>query len=315
MSRLIIVAGSGGSGKSTVSAAVAAGFASIGYRTLLLSHDRGQPIGEILNNIVSSKAGSVFGINGLYAADIDWTYVGEEQIPDSMIKASMAIRSLQDYFYDYRFDTIVFDAGTYGELNDIFQYYDYFQNINDENNVLYHDGDIDFLKNDMTQYLYILRPDANSVKETRIFVNTTEKVIVSKAEYIVNFADDKPLSEYEKEKLHGVLSNAKNLFVNIHVLSRLNTKIDHKNLTSLGKAIIEETKIKSFRSYVRDERRITIDILGSRSEDMAVAYKGSTLKISNRLHDSYIDTDFDMDKFETEVSISGGKLILDFHNK
>ncbi len=69
--RLVIISGKGGVGKTTIAAATAAAAADKGYRTLLVSLDRAHNLGDVLQCSPGSAPVQVPGTHSLYAMEMD----------------------------------------------------------------------------------------------------------------------------------------------------------------------------------------------------------------------------------------------------
>ncbi len=71
MTRVLLISGKGGVGKTTVAAASAVRAAELGHRTLLVSVDRAHNVGDVLGQRLSGEPRAVLGTSGLDAFEAD----------------------------------------------------------------------------------------------------------------------------------------------------------------------------------------------------------------------------------------------------
>jgi arsenite/tail-anchored protein-transporting ATPase len=71
MTRVVLVSGKGGVGKTTVAAATAVRASELGHRTLLVSVDRAHNLGDVLGQRLTAEPADVPGCSGLSALEAD----------------------------------------------------------------------------------------------------------------------------------------------------------------------------------------------------------------------------------------------------
>ncbi|MBN1962638.1 MAG: ArsA family ATPase [Deltaproteobacteria bacterium] len=134
MTRVLLISGKGGVGKTTIAAASAVRAAELGHKTLLLSVDRAHNVGDVLGMKISSEPTSVTSIANLMALEADpqvelrrhwhsftgyisrflqWAGLGGTQADETLIfpglEELLTLSRLNDLVESQEFDLIVVD--------------------------------------------------------------------------------------------------------------------------------------------------------------------------------------------------------------
>ena len=103
-SRLIMIGGKGGVGKTTISAALAFHFAASGEKTLLISSDPTPSLSDIFETEIGSKEKRIRGVEGLYGLEISSEVIlqrWKEKFGPEIYEVVSAFSNLDYDFVDY----------------------------------------------------------------------------------------------------------------------------------------------------------------------------------------------------------------------
>jgi arsenite-transporting ATPase len=103
-SKLIMVGGKGGVGKTTVSAALAFHFAASGEKTLVISSDPTPSLSDIFETEIGSREKSIRGVEGLYGLEISSEVIlkrWKERFGPEIYEVLSAFSNLDYDFVDY----------------------------------------------------------------------------------------------------------------------------------------------------------------------------------------------------------------------